>query len=92
MSNKQVDKLTGQHKSLVHTEGVKVTSHTQREVDDWFVNTIMIENHNIAFKYKRKKLYQSLTGQRVNITYYPDIEHVANIPVDIMTIVRIRTY
>ena len=92
MKNKQVDKLISQHKELTHSEKVKVASHTQREVDDWYVNTIMIENLLIPFKYKRKKLYQSLIGQRVNITYYPDTELVAGIEMEIMTVVRIRTY
>ncbi len=76
-SNKQVKQLIEQHEKLVHTDNIKVTSHVQRESNDWFVNTLRLEDIDVPFKYKRKKLYKSLKGQRVNITYYPDNETVA---------------
>ena len=88
--NKEAKKLIEQHKKLVHTDHLKVISHVQREVDDWFINTLMLENLNVPFKYKRKKLYKSLNGQRVNITYYPDSENVAGFDIEIMKIVRIK--
>lgn len=88
--NKQVNTLLNQHQKLTHTEAVKVTSHTQREQDDWFVNTIMIEGIDVPFKYKRKKLYQNLKGQRVNLTYYPATEQVAGLDFEVMNIVRIK--
>jgi hypothetical protein len=69
---------------------VKVTSHVQRTQDDWILNTIMIEDYDVAFKYKRKKQYRNLKGQRVNLTYYPDKESVAGMELEIMRVVRIK--
>ena len=86
-ANKEAKQLIEQHKKLVHTDNIKVVSHVQRESDDWFVNTIMLENINVPFKYKRKKLYKSLKGHRVNITYYPDNETIASFDIEIMRIV-----
>ena len=88
-----VDKLLEEHKQLVHSEDMKVISHVQREDridDEWMINTIMLENIDVPFKYKRKKHYKSLTGQRVNITYYPDQETVAGFDMEIMKIVRLK--
>jgi len=88
-----IDKLLSEHQELVHTENIKVVSHVQRadrQNDEWFVNTIMLENIDIPFKYKRKKRYKSLSGQRVNITYYPENETVAGFDIEIMKIVRIK--
>ncbi len=85
-----LNKLLDEHQQLVHTENVKVVSHVQREEDDWYINTIMLENIDVPFKYKRKKLYKSLNGQRVNVTYYPETESIAGFDMEIMKIVRIK--
>jgi hypothetical protein len=87
-----LDKLLDEHQQLVHSENVKVISHVQRQdqEDEWYVNTIMLENIDVPFKYKRKKLYKSLIGQQVNITYYPETESVAGFELEIMKIVRIK--
>jgi hypothetical protein len=82
--------LLDNHQQLNHSEHVKVISHVQREQDDWILNTVMIEDVNTAFKYKRKKIYKSLKDQRVNITYYRDTETVAGFDIEIMNIVRIK--
>ncbi|MBU2872303.1 hypothetical protein [Colwellia sp. E2M01] len=82
--------LIKKHDKLTHSENMKVISHVQREVDDWFINTLMLENIDVPFKYKRKKLYQSLKGQRVNLTYYPDSETVASFDMEVMSVVRIK--
>ena len=84
------DKLLKEHEKLVHTEQIKVTSHIQREQDEWFFNTLMLEGIDVAFKYKRKKQYKSLQGQQVNITYYPDVESVAGFEIEIMRAVRVK--
>ena len=84
------DKLLKQHENLVHTEQIKVISHIQREQDDWLINTLMLYGVNVPFKYKRKKRYKSLQGQQVNITYYPEIELIANFEIEIMKVVRVR--
>ena len=86
----QTEKLLQQHRKLIHTEMVKVTSHVQRSQDDWILNTIMIEDCDVAFKYKRKKQYRNLKGQRVNLTYYPDKVSVAGMELEIMKVVRIK--
>jgi len=84
------DKLTKKHKALTHTDMLKVTSHVQREDGDWIINTVMIEGYEAPFKYKRKKLYKNLQGQRVNITYYPVTELVAGMEFEVMNVVRIK--
>lgn len=71
-------------------DGIKVTSHVQRESGDWFLNTLMLEGYTIAFKYNRKKLYRNLEGASVNLTYYPDTENVAGMDFEYMKVVRIR--
>ncbi len=87
------EKLIKNHKELIHSENKKVVSHTQRERDGWYINSIMIEDCDIPFKYKRKKQYRKLSkGQRVNLTYYSQIETVAGLEFDIMNVVRIRVY
>lgn len=90
MTKKTIKKLVDKHHDLVHSESFKVSSHVQREEDDWVLNTIMLENVSVPFKYKRKKLYRSLKGQRVNVTYYPSKETVAGFDIEIMSVVRIK--
>tara|TARA_R110001583_G_scaffold75595_2_gene207951 strand:- start:450 stop:725 length:276 start_codon:yes stop_codon:yes gene_type:complete len=84
------EKLTEEHRELTHSDECLVISHVQRESAEWFVNTLMIEDCDIPFKYRRKKRYKSLQGQRVNLTYYPGSESIAGLEIDIMNIVRIK--
>jgi hypothetical protein len=86
----QVDKLLKKNPQLIHSDMMKVTSHVQRQSDGWFINTIMIENCEVPFKYKRKKRYKNLTGATVNLTYYPQAELIAGIEFETMKVVRIR--
>ena len=88
--NSDPDKLIKKHKKLVHSELLKVTSHVQRNDGDWIINTLMIEGYDVPFKYKRQKPYKSITGQRVNLTYYPTVEVVAGLEFEIMNVVRIK--
>lgn len=90
MAKSPIKKLLENHPNLTHTEDIKVSSHVQREQDDWYINTIMLDGIDTPFKYKRKKHYKSLNGQRVNITYYPEIENVAGFEIEVMKIVRIK--
>ena len=84
------EKLTKEHKELVHSEMQKIISHVQRKDDEWIINTIMIEGCSAPFKFKRKKPYKDLKGKQVNLTYYPDVETVAGFELEIMSVVRIR--
>jgi len=85
------DKLTGKHAELTHSEDKKVVSHTQREKDDWYINSVMIDGCEVPFKFKRKQPYKTLIkGQRVNLTYYPDKEVVAGLEFEFMKVVRIK--
>lgn len=68
----------------------KVTSHVQRTQDEWILNTVIIEGCDVPFKYKRKKQYKNLTGQRVNLTYYPAEETIAGLDFEFMKVVRIK--
>ena len=90
MNNKVVKKLLKSHQKLNHAENLKVVSHVQRDTKDWILNTVMIEGHDVPFKYKRKKKYKNIKGQRVNLTYYAVMEDVAGISIEIMKVVRIK--
>lgn len=85
-----VKKLLNKHDKLIQSDGMKVTSHVQTDRDEWIINTVMIEGCNAPFKFKRQQAYKNLKGARVNITYYPDIEMVAGIELEVMTVVRIK--
>ncbi len=85
-----VEKLLKNHEKLVHSDMMKVESHVQRETDDWIINTLMIEGCSVPFKYKRRKLYKNLKGQRVNLTYYVSNESVAGIDMEVMNVVRVK--
>ena len=84
------DKLIKKHQALTHSELVKVISHVQRDKEEWILNTVMIENCDVPFKFKRKQQYKDLKGARVNITYYPSVEVVVGMNIDIMNVVRIK--
>lgn len=90
MAKSPVKKLLDRHHQLTHSEKMKVVSHVQREEDDWWCNTLMIDNYDIPFKFKRKKRYKSLQGALVNITYYPNDEEIAGILFEKMKIVRLK--
>ncbi len=85
-----VDKLLKKNRELNQLDMQKVTSHVQREQDDWVLNTLMLEGYDVPFRYSRKKRYMSLEGARVNLTYYPVTETVSGIPMETMKVVRIR--
>lgn len=83
-------KLVKKHQQLTHSESVKVVSHVQRDKEEWILNTVMIEDCEVPFKFKRKQQYKNLKGARVNITYYPATEVVAGLDFEIMNVVRIK--
>ncbi len=85
-----VDKLLKKHQKLNQSDMMKVESHVQRESGEWIINTLMIEGCSAPFKYKRKTRYKNLKGQRVNLTYYPDMENVAGMQIEVMNVVRIK--
>lgn len=85
-----IKNLLESHQKLTHSEMLKVESHVQREAGEWIINTLMIEDIDVPFKYKRKKLYKNLKGQRVNLTYYPATEEVAGFKIETMKVVRIK--
>jgi len=91
MAKSPVDKLLTNHPGLTHSNDVKVVSHVQREKDEWYINTLMIDNVGVPFTYKRKKLYRCLKGVRVNLTYYPATQQLAGLDMEIMKVVRVRT-
>ena len=83
-------KLLKKHQALIHSEMMKVTSHVQRELGEWIINTLMIEGCDAPFRYHRKEPYRSLQGQRVNLTYYRDSESVAGMEMEVMKVVRVK--
>ncbi len=90
MKNKPVEKLLKSHQRLIHSEMQKVISHVQRDTKEWVLNTLMIEGCEVPFKYKRKKMYKNIKGQRVNLTYYTETQTVAGIDMEVMNVVRIK--
>ncbi|MBC3767825.1 hypothetical protein [Neptunicella marina] len=84
------DKLLEKHQQLIQTDNVKVLSHVMREDGDWVQHTLMIENCETPFKFKRKQQYQNLKGARVNLSYYPTSEQVAGMDFEVMKVVRLR--
>lgn len=82
--------LLEKYPQLTQSDDQKVISHVQREKDGWFYNTVMIENCDVPFKFKRQQAYKNLKGARVNLSYYPDEEQVAGMPFEIMKVVRIK--
>jgi len=87
----EVEKLLERHKELIHSERKRVVSHVQRQSGTWLVNTLMLDGYSIPFRFKRKRRYRNLKGMSVNLTYYTNVENVAGIEVEVMTVVRIRT-
>ncbi|HCF78954.1 MAG TPA: hypothetical protein DER52_04620, partial [Glaciecola sp.] len=79
-----------QHPQLTHSQDMKVTSHVQREKDDWILHTVMLANIDVPFVFKRKKRYQSLQGANVNLTYYPASVMIAGMEMEQMRVVRIK--
>ena len=86
----EVNKLLKANEKLNQLDSVKVVSHVQRESGDWYLNTLMLQDYDVPFKYKRKKKYRDLKGASVNLTYYPQIEQVAGMDFEYMKVVRIR--
>ena len=84
------EKIINKHPETIHSEMKKILSHTQRQKGEWYINSLMIEGCDVPFKYKRKKKYKDLKGQRVNLTYYPVKETVAGMEFEIMNVVRIK--
>ena len=89
-----VEKLLKKHQVLTHSDNQKVLSHVQRDIKvdsvDWVLNTLMIEGCDVPFKFKRKQGYKNVKGSRVNLTYYPGVEIVAGIEMEVMNVVRIK--
>lgn len=84
------DKLLKKHPNLIHSEMQKVTSHVQREVEGWILNTIMIEGYDVPFRFKRRQQYRNARGARVNLTYYPAVENIGGVAMEVMNVVRIK--
>ena len=86
----EIKKLLVKHQQLNQLDMAKVTSHVQREKDDWVLNTLLLEGYDVPFQYTRKKVYKSLVGGRVNLTFYPAPNSIAGVDFEIMKVVRIR--
>jgi hypothetical protein len=87
---KSVKRLLEKHQELVHSEMKKVVSHVQRSEGDWIINTLLIEDCDVPFRYKRRKMYQNLKGARVDMTYYATTETVSGIDIEVMNVVQIH--
>lgn len=92
MKKSAIEKLLATHSHLVHSQGVKVASHIQREAGEWIQHTVMLEGQDVPFKFKRTKKYKSLQDQKVSLTYYPETESVAGFEMEVMKVVRIKRF
>lgn len=86
----EVDKLLERNPRLNQLNMARVVSHVQRENGGWVLNTIMLAGYDVPFKYRRKRLYRSLKGARINLTYYPQSEQVAGMDIEVMKVVRLK--
>jgi hypothetical protein len=86
---KSLKKHLEKNNKLIHSKYLKVESHVQRQVENWFHNTLLLEGYDVPFKYKRQKKYRSLKGARVDLIYYANTEQVAGMDFEIMTVVQI---
>jgi hypothetical protein len=85
-----VNKLLKKHQQLNQLDMVQVVSHVQRDKDDWVLNTLMLDGYDVPFRYRRRTVYKSLKGARVNLTYYPETQSIAGVDFEMMNVVRIR--
>lgn len=83
-------KLVEKNQNLIHSELLKVISHTQRDDGEWVLHSLMVEGCDVPFKFKRQGQYKTLKGARVNMTYYAEQEVVAGISFEVMKVVRIK--
>ncbi len=90
MKKSEPEKLLSKHRQLVHSDGLKVVSHRQRDSGDWILNTLIIEGCDVPFRYRRKRKYKNISGQRVNLTYYAVTETIARLDFEVMNVVRIK--
>jgi len=88
--NSDINKLLKKNEQLNHLDAAKVISHVQREKAGWIINTLMLEQYSVPFKYSRKKQYKNLQGALVNLTFYRQVENIAGIEFEYMKVVRIR--
>lgn len=90
MPKSPLNNLLDKHHKLIHSENMKVTSHVQRQEDDWWLQTLMLQGYDVPFKYKRKKQYKSLQGALVNLTYYASSENIAGMDFEYIKVVRLK--
>ncbi len=87
---KSIKKFLAENDNLTHSTMQKISSHVQRRQGDWVFNTVLVQDQDIPFKYKRKKIYKSLQGARVDIIYYPATETIAGMEFEYMKVVKIN--
>jgi len=87
---KSIKKHLQANEQLIHSTMKKVESHVQRQVGNWIHNTVLLEDYEVPFKYKRQKKYRSLKGARVDVIYYPSVEQVAGMDFEVMNIIKIN--
>jgi hypothetical protein len=85
-----VNRLLKKHQQLNQLDMAIVVSHVQRDKDDWVLNTIMLDGYDVPFRYRRRTVYKSLKGARVNLTYYAETQSIGGVNFEMMNIVRIR--
>ena len=87
---KSIKKFLTDNEHLVHSQMQKIESHVQRQKEEWFLNTVLVEGYDVPFKYKRKKRYKSLQGAFVDIIYYPAKENIAGMDFEYMKVIKIN--
>lgn len=86
---KPLKKQLLENEHLVHSRRQKVASHVQRQAGKWIQNIVLLEGHDVPFKYKRQKQIKSLKVAFINLIYYPEVEQVAGFDFDVMIVIKI---
>ena len=79
-----------QQQNVYHREHCTVLSHTQRDEGEWVQHTLMLENYETPFRFRRSKRYRCLKGESVDVDYYPQTTLVAGMELETMKVVRIK--
>lgn len=74
----------------IHSDVMEVKSHVQRFNGECMLNTIMVNGYDCPFQYRREFKYKNLEGKQVDLSYYPAVETIAGLEMEIMKVVHLK--
>jgi hypothetical protein len=78
------------HSENMHSDVMEVKSHVQRFNGECMINTIMVDGYDCPFQYRREFKYKNLEGKQVDLSYYPAVETIAGLEMEIMKVVHLK--